>query len=378
MRILFICSSLEPGFDGVGDYSRRLAAELLRQGHQASAIALHDKHLKARQANAEQDDDGQPVAVLRLSPQLSWKKRIALASEFLTTFEPDWVSFQYVPYGYQGKGLPFGLGSRLRKLGGDRKWHVMFHELWVGTDSASPWKLRILSALQRLILKQVVSSLKPIVLHTHLPAYQQNLQAAGITAHSLPLFSTIIVIKEEKGLHSSKRVTLGFFSQVGGGGQVSTFLTDFGKEAARKGLEIELVLIGGGAAKMNEFKVSLETLEGLRGKVRYTGFLTDKEVSAAIGRCDLGISPIPHQGLGKSTSVAAFIVHGIPVAAPVVDSRYESMGIGFFSDRLKSAILTEPNFEKLATARTAALVARDDISLPSVAKKLLRDLQQYG
>lgn len=32
MRLAFICVSLEPGRDGVGDYTRSLAAECIRQG----------------------------------------------------------------------------------------------------------------------------------------------------------------------------------------------------------------------------------------------------------------------------------------------------------------------------------------------------------
>ena len=43
MKLIFICGSLEPGRDGVGDYTRRLAGELIRQGHQIAIIALNYK-----------------------------------------------------------------------------------------------------------------------------------------------------------------------------------------------------------------------------------------------------------------------------------------------------------------------------------------------
>ena len=46
MKIIFLCGSLEPGRDGVGDYVLLLSGELVRQGHQASIIALNDVYLQ--------------------------------------------------------------------------------------------------------------------------------------------------------------------------------------------------------------------------------------------------------------------------------------------------------------------------------------------
>ena len=44
MKIVFLCGSLEPGRDGVGDYTRMLAAEIIRKGHNAAIVALADKY----------------------------------------------------------------------------------------------------------------------------------------------------------------------------------------------------------------------------------------------------------------------------------------------------------------------------------------------
>ena len=38
MKITFICGSLNPGQDGVGDYTRRLAAQLALDGHECQLI----------------------------------------------------------------------------------------------------------------------------------------------------------------------------------------------------------------------------------------------------------------------------------------------------------------------------------------------------
>jgi hypothetical protein len=40
MRILFVCGSLEPVNDGVGDYTRRLCGELVRTEIDAQIISL--------------------------------------------------------------------------------------------------------------------------------------------------------------------------------------------------------------------------------------------------------------------------------------------------------------------------------------------------
>jgi Trk K+ transport system NAD-binding subunit len=46
MKIAFICGSLEPGRDGVGDYTRRLAGELVKQQHEVLVIAFNDRQIK--------------------------------------------------------------------------------------------------------------------------------------------------------------------------------------------------------------------------------------------------------------------------------------------------------------------------------------------
>ena len=45
MKIAFITSCLEPGKDGVGDYTRSLAAESSRNGHEVCLLALNDRHV---------------------------------------------------------------------------------------------------------------------------------------------------------------------------------------------------------------------------------------------------------------------------------------------------------------------------------------------
>ena len=48
MKIAFICGSIEPGRDGVGDYTRRLAIELIKNSYEVAVIALHETIIDER------------------------------------------------------------------------------------------------------------------------------------------------------------------------------------------------------------------------------------------------------------------------------------------------------------------------------------------
>ncbi len=129
MKIIFICSSLEPGKDGVGDYTRRLATEIIKQGHNAFIIALNDRFISETE-RIKQFSDNISVETLRISSVSKWTERIDVMNAFISKILPDWVSLQYVPYGFNKKGLPFSLPFNLQQLK-VAKWHIMFHEIWL-------------------------------------------------------------------------------------------------------------------------------------------------------------------------------------------------------------------------------------------------------
>ena len=140
MKTAFLCSSLERGRDGVGDYTRRLASELIRQGHPSIAISLNDTHISDPVFEL-QKIEGNSVSVLRLPGTMPWQERASTARKWLDAFNPDWVSLQFVPFGFHPKGLPFGLSRHLKSIIGLRPLHWMFHELWVLWNSTSFWYL---------------------------------------------------------------------------------------------------------------------------------------------------------------------------------------------------------------------------------------------
>jgi hypothetical protein len=65
MNILFIVGSADLGTDGVGDYTRRIAAKLQAIGHQVVIVATHDR--KATKASEEkQSCDEEHILTFRI------------------------------------------------------------------------------------------------------------------------------------------------------------------------------------------------------------------------------------------------------------------------------------------------------------------------
>lgn len=375
MKIIFLCSSLEPGRDGVGDYVRRLSVELINQGHSVGAVALFDRHLDAVSEEV-QVSGAIGCKVLRFPAILASSQMLDLAHGYIERFNPDWISLQYVPYGFNDKGLPFLLARQLKGIVNQRKLHIMFHETWVEKQTTDQLKLKLASVLQKMIIKRMVKILKPRLIHTHLPVNHQRLQYLGFEIRHLPLFSNIPPIngKSHEGSRRGKILRVGFFSQM----QISPKLTDFleslNEQGEVEGIELEILLIGGEGDNIEKLSASLRSIGDFESKVKSTGFLPAEALSHTLQTCDLGISTVPRHALGKSGSVAAFIAHGIPVAAPIVNQGYKAGDIGFFSDNLRAAIIIDPDLNQIKKANEAVDRARKEIDIYHISSKFLMDL----
>ena len=168
--------------DGVGDYTRRLAVELSGRGHQCHLLALRDARVsKALSGNL--GDAANPVPSLRLPATDSWPERVREAKAFCDHAAPDWISWQMVPYGYDSRGLSFGLGRRFQEISSGRKNQVMFHEIWIGEASKSSVKNKVVGKFQQHIIQDLLQRLRPRIVHTHTPLYQHLLGNLRYPAH---------------------------------------------------------------------------------------------------------------------------------------------------------------------------------------------------
>lgn len=328
MQILFLCSSLEPMRDGVGDYALALAEECCRQGHSCSMIALHDRHIQ-KASEVEHVSDHFSIPSLRLPSLMPWPERISKARAFRSRFQPDWISLQFVPYGFSDKGIVKGLSRHLLALlGGDSLLHIMFHELWIGEAKGAPFKHRVIGAIQRRFICSMIKELKPDLIHTHTPVYQNMLRLEGYKASILPLFGSIAIV-EPGGLEWMWQEAAAAGCHVNAQNRGAFWLGGFFGTLYSQWKPEPFFSILRNAAKIADKKVCLVAMGRLRdGEDHWNSFArkyagdfcflklgvqSSERVSEFLQSLDFGIAVSPWGLLGKSSTAAAMIDHGLPV-----------------------------------------------------------------
>jgi hypothetical protein len=195
VKFVFLCSCSEPGHSGVGDYSRRLAEELLRKGHHVTVVGLCEQSVSGDVFVSECTESSShmsPLSTFRVQSDTTWKNRMNALCSFLSRERPDIISLQYVPYAFQPRGLPFRLGKLLRGITPQgSRWHMMFHEICIGLGEDCTWKHRAIGWIQKRIAAGLVRNLRPIAVHSHAAPYIDILRNLGVDAKPLFLFSNI-------------------------------------------------------------------------------------------------------------------------------------------------------------------------------------------
>ena len=311
MKLLFICGSLEPGRDGVGDYTRRLAGELIRQGHECRVVAMNERHLVPGDGGGHAlEQDG--IQVLRLSGTLPWRKRTRLVRKWTEAFAPDWASLQFVPYSFQMKGLPVGLGSRLRQVAPGARWHVMFHELWIGMEEAAPLRQRLVGALQRQLIRRLIGRLAPEKISTQTQLYIAQLENLGFEATRMPLFGNIP--KQSVAAAPPDTSESSFHLVLFGGIHQKAPIVEFARECARFGTAVgktvRLTIAGRSGTEQEKWKEAWLN-EGLR--VEATGECSPDELSMLFQSASFGIATTPVALIEKSGAAAAMLEHSLPI-----------------------------------------------------------------
>jgi hypothetical protein len=341
MRIAFVCAGAEPGCDGVGDYTRRLAGELQRRGHATALLALNDRAIGAGLQRAENE--------LRFSRITPWSVRMREAREFLEEFQPDFLSLQFVGYGFDPNGLPLGLAARLRTLAAGIPWHAMFHELWI--EPKKGWEHKVLSRLQKAKVVDLCRTLKPRSVHTSIPYYQERLESAGVPCDLLPLFGNIPVVPADAVRNPDEWVFV-FFGSLRLGWEPEPLLSRIEDARAAAGkARCRFVSVG----RLGEYGEKL--WEGMErsghGHFEFEkrGELAAADISRELQSADFGIAISPHHLLGKSGAVAAMHDHGLPVVVNrMVPGSAPAPGASVRAPRTE--ILLDENFSKnLAAAK---------------------------
>ncbi|PTT02661.1 hypothetical protein DBR11_04225 [Pedobacter sp. HMWF019] len=365
MKIIFVCGSLEPGKDGVGDYVRKLSKELIKSGHQIGVLALYDPFIAYTLLSPTPPDKGEPLE-LRLPVNLSAKEKLAKASSFIYSIDPDFMSLQFVAFSFHPKGLPYQLSGILKRLGKDQKWHIMFHELWIGMDRQSPAKHQFWGMAQRRLIKGLIRKLNPVMVHTHCALYLYELKKLTDIAQKLPLFSNIPVAdpyhirqKMKQDYTQLQDLSVVLFGGIHYGAPIKAFAAEAADYATQIHKKLKLVVVGRNGSEQQNVVNDWEQA-GLSASI--LGELGDTQLSKLFTEHWFGLFTTPVLLAEKSGAVAAMRTHGIhvicvarkwqpfeplPPENPLHIPVYEKGMLGQFFQ-------TQPDFSNNPTVRSVA------------------------
>lgn len=312
MKLVFICGSLEPGRDGVGDYVRLLRSELLVQGHSVLLIAINDHYARGDHQVTGVVSDGD---LFRFSNVLHHPEELLACKRILTKFDADLLSLQYVPFSFHSKGLSTQLVSRLSYLGEGKRWNVMFHELWVGMEVQSALKYKIWGRLQQYLIIRLLNKLKPVIT-TQTALYQIQLKKIGFEAAILPLFSNIPVNQVPVNLakyianHQTEDLNFVVFGTIHKDAPIKEFTGEAVKYGREKNINITLTFIGRCGQEQQSW-IAVWSDAGL--KYKDLGEQSPKVISDTLRKGSFGLCSTAFALVEKSGSVAAMRAHGLPV-----------------------------------------------------------------
>jgi len=305
MKILFICGSVEPGQDGVGDYTRRLSGELLRKRHEVQILSICDYQVFSFSFE-EQVIESTVLAVNRIPIATGNIQRNIWSQNIINIFNPDWISLQFVPYSFNPKGLPFWLPSFLKNLKGNHKWHIMFHELWLGINIESSFRHKCIGKLQQLIVKKMIHSTLPDFVNTQNKLYQFFLKSLHINADYLPICGNI-------PLTAIKNETIEFtqfvlFGTIHPGAPFKDFIHDLVTKINEFSKSIKFVFIGKNGEELSYY---INILENYGIWYDVLGIQSESVISQILIDSEYGISTTPYFQSEKSGVFAAYREHQI-------------------------------------------------------------------
>lgn len=316
MKIAIICGSLQPGHDGVGDYTRRLAGEIIKQGHEVTAIALNDRHIQST-IEEIQDADGVDLKVMRIASVIEDQERFTILKGYLLNFKPNWVSLQFVPYSFHIKGIPFQLFGQLAALKLQVKWHILFHEIWL--DEVENINQHIVKLLQKYVIYKGIKKLNPCVVNVTIPYNKYRLNTIGVQSSVIGLFGNITKSNE---IEKPEELNDADYNILYFGGppriefckQIIAGLHQFCKKESGP---TNVIIVSGNSAKKDFFVSALKNELSVYGtQIKDLGFLEEDYISSLLIHCTVGIGRATPYFIGKSGSAVAMLEHGLPVWLP--------------------------------------------------------------
>lgn len=323
MSLAILCGTLEPGADGVGDYSALLAAACQRLGTPVVLLALHDHYVR-QPLQVARPIEGVLVPTLRLPAALSRLERCRLAQTFLDAQQVQVLSLQFVPYGFHPRGLPWWLPALMRQLmkstnpsKQQRSLHLMFHEIWIGLAAQSSRSARVIGRLQRVLIGGLVKSAQPCLIHTSNEFYRICLASIGVQAQISPLYSNLP--KPEQSAHPDPHYyTACLFGRIPPEWDPLPVVEVLLKQASRLDRHPRLRILGR-AHSSDDWLNALQHHWPWLSIEQYGPIASPQELACNIQSCDVGLATTPWPLIEKSGAVAAYLALGLPVVVSRMD-----------------------------------------------------------
>jgi glycosyltransferase involved in cell wall biosynthesis len=320
MKIAFLCSTFEPGRDGVGDYVDRFASFLSGTGHSVQVVALADRFAAAPVTRAT---PGNRFELVRIPASAWFGGDTSTAEQALQRFRPDWLSLQMVCYSYGRSGLLLRAQRSFARLSRFGRRHIMFHELWIGEAEQCGLQQRALGWLQKRLLLRLTRSWNPLAAHTSNPLYCELLRSSGIHAQILPLPGNIPIadmhgadargwLLQRLAAPSASALLAGVFGALHPGWAQASGLSELEQTCRRLQRQLLVVHFGRPGAEGDAVWSHLTRELGKRVEFARLGELPAPEVSRVLQGLDLGIATSPWPLIGKSGTVASMLEHGLP------------------------------------------------------------------
>ncbi|MDT0686058.1 hypothetical protein [Autumnicola psychrophila] len=319
MKILFVCGSMEPGKDGVGDYTRRLAIQLKKKNYTTAILAIDDRYIN-QPVLQKQCSDKSSIEVFRIP----YNYTIADARQWILNFGAEIYSLQYVPYSFADRGIHLGLSNKLLKISRNGKWHVMLHELWIGMESRKSKKEKLIGYFQKRMINNFLKNLQPFIITTQTELYSISLKNLGYKVFKLPLFSNVPIKldmqiecseRESGNIENIKFIVFGMIQRESLIKQFTSQIVEYQKKHKK---QFELIIVG---QEHEEQKKWFKLWKMNNLKVKLLGSRNTEEISKLMHSAHLGLSTTPLPKIEKSGSVAAMREHGLKVICLSADNR---------------------------------------------------------
>jgi hypothetical protein len=318
-KFLFVCGGLEPGKDGIGDYVRRIASCLAKNGHSSLLLAFGDVYAHSDHSLSFLDDN-ELARVHRFRGSLSDETVFQAANNILYDFAPTLVSIQYNPYSFNPKGLPFRFLIALKRLLKSLPAHIVFHELWNSLYFSIPLRSKLYAPLQKQAIRLLRREFNIVSSFTTSEIYQSMLLRLGISSDVIPVFSNIPIINHADAAGSdTAKIFENLYSWNGPvfaifGNQVGSLcrhtLENF---LDSNGLMCDPIMLLAIGSQSPSSRILVEKISARLPKnsgLRYSGFLDEASISSILHNIDCALTTYPYELAGKSTAIAAIREHG--------------------------------------------------------------------